>query len=330
MAANLSILENGTIEAATALKPAWWDASGANTLNYVPDSDAMITAAHLGWQVGLHECRDELGNGIGYYFTRREDTRLTLGAGLSDGYKPVQNAEGFKCLDGLLQDGVMRYESAGALDGGKTVWALARMPSQDYVAEGDALNRYLLWLNSHDGKGGLFCIPTSVRVVCQNTARLAIAGQKGIRHTGDMQSKIREVSLMLSQYDKQFTLFRDKAQKLAARKFDRQAACDYIATLFPEKQADGEPLAQRAATIRARRVESVRVAMRAERQKLPSIAGTWWALYNGISEAVDHGGLFTVHGEGKEKAENAMRQKMDGVGADFKTQAFELALAMAC
>lgn len=329
MAANISTRFDGTLEAATALKPAWWDASGNNTLDFVPTSDEMITAAKLDWRIGMHECRDENAKGIGYFFTRREDTGCILGAGMSADYRVVQNAQGFAVLDNLLQDGIMRYESAGALNGGKTVWALARMPSVDYVAEGDAIKRYLLWLNNNDGKGGLFCIPTTVRVVCSNTARLAIVGQRGIRHTGNMDEKIKEVSLMLAQYDKQFSQFRDHGQKLASMRFSDDAARQYVKTLFPEVGSDKKPLEGRAATIRTRRVEEVRKAMRAERQQLPAIKGTWWALYNAISEAVDHGNIFTVHGKGVERAEKAMMQKMDGIGAEFKQRAFDLALQMA-
>ena len=329
MAANLSILADGTIEAATALKPAWWDASGNNTLDFVPDSEQMIQAAHLDWKIGLHECRDENGKGIGYYYTRREDTGLALGCGLSANYKPVQNSEGFKVLDSLLQDGIMKYEAAGALAGGQTVWALARMPSVDYVADGDAVKRYLLWLNNNDGKGGLFCIPTTVRVVCQNTARIAIHGQRGIRHTGDMDSKIREVSLMLSQYDQQFTNFVEEGRKLASMKFGSDAAREYIRKLFPDKDAEGKPLKDRAATTRERKVEEVRKALRNERQNMPSIKGTWWSLYNAVSEAVDHGDLFGVRGDKTQRAERSMMSKMDGAGADFKQQAWQLAIAMA-
>jgi phage/plasmid-like protein (TIGR03299 family) len=133
---------------------------------------------------------------------------------MSDSYRVVQNKDAFRCLDDLLKDGIMKSESAGALRGGRTVWVLARMQSVDTVAEGGELQRYILWLNSHDATGALFAIPTRVRVVCSNTAALAIRGKRRIRHIGDMDAKLKQAHKLLSKADEQFTDFRSKAQVL--------------------------------------------------------------------------------------------------------------------
>jgi len=324
MSANISFV-NGRAEFASALRPAWWDAASEYVLPEVPTSADMITAAHLDWEVEMSCCRDEKGKALAdYCFTRRQDTGTVLGCGMTSDYRVVQNKEAFSFLDSLLQDGVMRYESAGALDGGRTVWALARMPSVDNIAEGDDSLRYNLFLNSHDAGGSLFIIPTSVRVVCANTARIATKGQRGIRHTGDMDYKLNQAKLMLSQYDQQFTLFRDNARKLASMKWSSDAAKAYITTLFPEVKEEGK-----AKTIREKKVQEVRDALRADRQTLPSIKGTWWSLYNAVSEAVDHGNIFRTTGKGVQRAERKFANVAFGNGADFKQQAFDLALSMA-
>lgn len=149
MSADISFL-NGNAEAAFALKPAWWDVRNEYVLDHIPNSEEMIRAAHLDWHVDLQPVYNREGQIIpGFATSIRTDTGLHLGI-MSDSYRVVQNADAFTFLDGLLKDGIMRYESAGALRGGRTVWALARMPSVDEIAEGDQLNRYVLWLNSHD------------------------------------------------------------------------------------------------------------------------------------------------------------------------------------
>jgi len=251
------------------------------------------------------------------------DTGDHLGV-VSDSYRVVQNAEGFQFLDDLLQDGVMSYESAGALRGGRTVWALARMPSVDTIADGDTVHRYCLWLNSHDGTGAIYAIPTSVRVVCANTAALAIRGQRGIRHIGDMNAKLKQAHYLLSQADHQFSDFREKGQLLANRKYSRLDAKQFINTLIPEPEESGRSL-----PIRERKVDEVRKTLRNERQSLPSIKGTWWSLYNAVSEAVDHGGFYSFRGSVRARAENRMTSILMGSGADFKRQAFNLAYDMA-
>lgn len=320
MSAEISFID-GKAEAAFALKPAWWDVGGEHVLDHVPTSEQMIEAAHLNWHVELQPIYDHDGRHIpGHATTIRTDTGLHLGV-MSDSYRVVQNREAFSFLDNLLKDKVMRYESAGALRGGRTVWALARMPSVDQIAEGDDLQRYVLWLNSHDGTGALYCVPTSVRVVCSNTAALAIRGQRGIRHIGDMSAKLKQAHELLSQADEQFTGFRDKAQFLASRRYKPEQANEYIATLVPKPEQEG-----RAASIHERKVNEIRLAFKSERNQLPSIRGSWWSLYNAISEAVDHRRFFSFKGN---RAENRMMSVLMGQGAEFKQRAFDLAVDMA-
>ena len=198
-------------------------------------------------------------------------------------YRIVQNREAFDFLDGLLQDGVMRYESAGALRGGRIVWLLARLPSVDTIAEGDDTLRYVLFNTSHDGSASIHAIPTSVRVVCANTLRIATAGDIGFRHTANVASKLEFAKKYLSQFDEKFTLFRDKARTLATRRYSPDDAKGYIETLFPPVKEIG-----RSRSIRENKVNAVRANFRNSRQSIPSIKGTWWSLFNAVTEAVDH------------------------------------------
>lgn len=323
MVANISIV-NGRKEFATALKPAWHDPDSEHVLDHIPTSDEMIKAAHLNWEVQPQPVYNADGKIIpGYSTTVRMDTGTHLGM-VSDSYRVVQNAEGFSFLDNLLQDGVMRYESAGALRGGRTVWALARMPSIDEIAEGDSLKRYCLWLNSHDGTGAIYCLPTSVRVVCENTAKLAIRGQRGIRHSGDISTKLRQVHDLLSQANSQFTDFRESGRLLASRRYSRADAGQYINTLLPAPNVEG-----RALSIRERKVNEIRKTIVNERQTIPSIKGSWWSLYNAVSEAVDHGKFYGWRGKGRKRSENRMSSVLMGAGAEFKERAHTLAVEMA-
>jgi len=323
MAANISFFD-GKKEFATALKPAWHDPAGECVLNHVPNSEEMIKAAHLDWHVDTRPIYDGQHNLIeGYSCTVRTDTGLHLGI-MSDKYQVVQNREAFSFLDSLLQDGVMKYESAGALRGGRTIWALGRLPSVDQIAEGDDVIRYCLWLNSHDALGSLFCIPTSVRVVCANTAALAISGKNGIRHVGKMDEKLRQAHKVLSQADKLFTGYADNGRMLAEKKYSKEDANQYIETLIPTPEKEG-----RSTAIRERKVQAVRKAFASERNQLPSIKGTWWSLLNSVTEAVDHHQFFSFKGSGRTRLERRMESVLMGPGAEFKQKAFDLALAMA-
>lgn len=323
MAHELSFQDN-RVEAMYAERPAWHNLG--TVLDHAPTSELAIKAAHLDWRVGMRDLWTSDGVKCPHNFaTVREDTGEILGV-VSARYRIIQNHEAFDFLDGLIQDGLMKYESAGALRGGRSVWLLGRMPSVDVIADGDASLRYVLFSTSHDGTASIHACPTSVRVVCANTLRLATRGDAGFSHTGDIKTKLEVARKFLSQFDEQFTLFRDEARVLASKRFTLDQSTKYLKTLFPEVV---EP--SRAKTIRDQKVESVRDRQRGAHQQIDSIKGTWWALFNSVTESIDHDGGRKGRGADRQRevAESRFLSNVDGVGADFKAKAFKLALTMA-
>jgi phage/plasmid-like protein (TIGR03299 family) len=322
MAHELSFFGNSA-EAFFALKPAW---HGLGTvLDHAPTSEVAMQAAHLDWRVSLEPLQTQTLGGIAVpdnFATVRSDTKAVLGV-VSDKYKLVQNRQAFAFLDSLIESGDMRYESAGALKGGKVVWILGRMPEDDLIAEGDVSRRYVLFSTSHDGSAAIHAIPTSTRVVCANTLRIAIAGDKGIRHTGDVRGKLDVARRYLSQFNAGFTLFRDQAQLLAQRRFTPEQAKEYINTLFPEVKEFN-----RARSNREKKIALVRKNYANPRQNLASIKGTWWALLNSVTELVDHAPQ-TRRSSSRDAQELKMMSTLDGTGATFKSDAYKLALKMA-
>ncbi len=108
----------------------------------------------------------------------RETDNAILGFA-TPAYELFQNSQAFDFLDSLLQDGVMRYHTAGSLFGGKVVWILAQMEEGMLIA-GDKYEQYILLFTSHDGKGSVRVRPTSVRVVCNNTLNWALSTQAAV------------------------------------------------------------------------------------------------------------------------------------------------------
>lgn len=327
MAHEISINSNGQAEAFFARKPAW---HGLGTvLDHAPNSAEAIVAAHLDWDVvkqPLFTAMDSFGmvglKGVDNWFANvRSDTNEVLGV-VSDKYKIVQNREAFSFLDSLCQDGLIQYESAGALRGGKTVWLLARMPSVDEIAPGDVTQRYILFSTSHDGSQAIHAIPTSVRVVCANTLRVATATDTGFSHTGNVARKMEVARRYLSQFDEKFTLFRDNARLLVDAKVTGSAAEEYLKTLFPEIDSLEK---KRQVTLRQRRIDQIRSNLSSPTNTIGGIKGTWWALFNAVTEQTDHQGK-TVKDLAQQ--ESRMLSALDGSAADFKAKAFELALTM--
>ena len=154
-----------------------WHGLGTEVSEAPASLDALVYAG-LDWRVEQKEVYTEDGTPIpGYKVNVRSTDHAALGI-VSDRYKVVQNEAAFQFTDDLLGEGVT-YETAGALQGGRKVWLLARMP-QRYVIAGDEITPYMVFMNSHDGSSGVKVAMTPIRVVCQNTLNLALDSAKRI------------------------------------------------------------------------------------------------------------------------------------------------------
>jgi len=117
----------------------------------VPDNYAMV--------------RRKVENGV---------TRLdTLGV-VGQQYKPIQNIDAFRFFDRVIETGLVTYDTAGSLKGGRIVWALARLKNTMRIIGDDLVDKYLLLTNSHNGSSPVTIAFTPVRVVCQNTLAMAL------------------------------------------------------------------------------------------------------------------------------------------------------------
>ena len=143
-----------------------WHGLGTRVEAAPTSADALICAG-LDWLVEQRDVYTEYSNIIPGYKANTRNTDETILGIVSNRYKVVQNVDAFQFTDDLLGAGVT-YETAGALQGGRKVWMLARMPHR-YIIAGDEIAPYLVVMNSHDGSSGIKVAMTPIRVVCQNT-----------------------------------------------------------------------------------------------------------------------------------------------------------------
>lgn len=347
MSHEISILESGLVEACYANKPAW---HSLGTIFARGGTEGMpsATAARLSnldaWTADKKRLAwlnddDTIGGYVPeLYAMVRSDTKQAFpGVGVGETYRPFQNPEAFAFLDSLVMDGILRYEAAMALQGGKKIVLLARMPGVDTFAEGDHGLRYTMLTAGHDGNTPIDLLPTGIRVVCANTRRMALnEGRKvtfSIKHTGKTGERLDIARKFLSQFDKGFTLFRDQAQLLATRQVAPSQVIDYLETLFPSKGVDGEDKSGRGLTIRENKVGEIRRFALNPANTLRSIEGTWWGLFNAVTMAIDHGEKFTSRGSkddtGRIFEENKFLSLMNGGLATLKDTAFTVACEMA-
>lgn len=261
---------------------------------------------------------------VGKYITVRNDTHEGLGA-VGESYKPVQNKEAFDFLDSLVSTGDMRYEVAGALYGGKLVWMLAKMPKGTAISHDDVVDHYLLLTNGHDGGRPCSVAFTTVRVVCANTFKLANQGnlkhEYRIRHTGKIADKLAEAQQVLGLATESFEAFGAAAKRLSFKEVRKQQRVDeFIHAVLGVKGPDDMTKQQKLVK---EQIESLYAT--GSGADLSSARGTYWGLFNAVTEFVDHARVqrTKVNGEDEARCETTHW----GGGNDMKQRAWGLALA---
>lgn len=209
-----------------------------------PTSEEALRIAGLNWTVDQTSVYTDSGLLIpGYKANRRSTDGSILGI-VSDKYKIVQNTEAFEFTDAIVgetEDGVVKYETAGSLCGGKRIWLLAKMPTKNIV--GDDIEPYMFFSNTHDGSGAIKIGMTPIRVVCQNTLNMAMNTAKrqwSTKHIGNMQSKLEEAKLCLQLANTYMENLDIEADKLANKKLYEDQIEEVLDELFPVSENDGQ------------------------------------------------------------------------------------------
>ena len=199
-----------------------------------PTSADAIRLAGLDWTVVQEPIYTNFNRLVeGYRANVRSSDRKVLGV-VSDRYKVVQNVDAFSFTDELLGKGV-RYETAGALQEGKKVWLLARLP-REYIIAGERVSPYLVFSNTHDGSGSVKVAITPVRVVCNNTLNLALSTAKrsfSMIHTGNIQDKIQEAKATLFMAEEYMDCLGVEFEQLRRQKITDVQVKEYIEQLLP-------------------------------------------------------------------------------------------------
>lgn len=210
-----------------------WHGLGTEVREAPTSAEALIYAG-LDWNVEQRNVYTELGGLISGY---KVNTRSTDGAVLgivSDRYKVVQNVEAFQFTDDLLGEGVT-YETAGALQGGKRVWMLAKLPHK-YIIAGDEIAPYMVVMNAHDGSSGIKVALTPIRVVCQNTLNLALNSAKRIwttKHTENVMSRVQEARETLFMAETYMGELGRGINELAQIKLADRKVMEFMQEFFP-------------------------------------------------------------------------------------------------
>ncbi|WP_313256628.1 DUF932 domain-containing protein [Lacrimispora sp.] len=260
-----------------------WHGLGTMVME-APASAEALALAGLDWQVIQKPIETEDGIPItGFKANIRDMDEKVLGV-VSDRYKVVQNEEAFAFTDGLLGEGVT-YETTGSLQEGRRTWLLAKLP-QRYIISGDEIEAYLVFMNSHDGTGGIKAAVTPIRVVCQNTLNLALANAKrswSANHTGNIEGKMEDARNTLLYTSMYMGELGKAIEELSRIKMTDHQVYEYIDALFPLLDKPTEQ--QRKNLMRMKEDLKIRYF---EAPDLKFVGKHGWRFLNAVSDFATH------------------------------------------
>ncbi len=344
MSHDLEIKSDGTAAMFYAGNNPPWHGLGKKVENALTAEEAIIEAG-LNWSVIekpiylnqvntqipiIEESNDDMllvsriempGAVKGWKALVRNDNNLVLNIAHST-YKPVQNKDAFKFFDDVTTVGAAKYHTAGSLNNGRRIWLLAKLPGELVIAREDVVEKYVLLANSHDGSLALTMQWTPIRVVCQNTLRVALnKGQSNekfyAKHTMNIGNKVDRAREILGIANRFYTEFAEQAQRLAQFALpapDISRLIMNITGLDMSIPANADEQHETKKETYNRIMELVEVG----RGQTATIKGTGWGVYNAVTEYCDH------YMTSKSDVDGARLNKVwFGAGAAIKEEAWD-------
>jgi phage/plasmid-like protein (TIGR03299 family) len=214
---------------------------------------------------------------------RRKSDGRVLGV-VGPRYAPLQNHDAFKWFQPFLAAKEAALHTAGSLKQGSRVWVLAKMNRDPLViASGDEVEKFILLSHGHDGSLAIRVGFTPIRVVCANTLALAHGADASklirVKHTRDVLENLANIREVMDLANQQFEATAEQYRVLARKTINQADLRKYVKRVLKLEDEDN-------ASTRLKNIADVivRLAETGRGNDLPSIRGTYWTAYNGLSE----------------------------------------------
>jgi len=205
-------------------------------------------------------------------------------------YIPFQNEEILEFFREYVEAGEMTLETAGSLENGRWIWALARMNQGYSLLGNDKVEGYVLLANPNIYGKGAVAKFTQVRVVCWNTLMEALGGDEGLKlwHVREFNKEFREEAKeRLGIARQQLETAEAEATLLANTRLNDKEAFTLAAKIFHLDRdevllaGDRKPPKEMSRTLALYHGEG-------RGADLPAAKDTAWGLLNGVTQFVDH------------------------------------------
>lgn len=297
-----------------------WHGLG-NKLTTLQPIDVWKRQAGMDWTIEESEVRYITGSqtvGAIHSFPEqkvlyRSDTKRPL-AVVSKRFQVVQPEEVLEFYRDLTEDAGFELETAGVLREGRKFWALARTGQSTTLKSKDQVNGYLLLATACDGSLATTAQFTSVRVVCNNTLKIALGDNRGAvkvphRSAFDADAVKQQLGITVAPWARFVAQMKD----LVACPVDPDSVEGLLRRVLVYPGQAGK-----APVVNEQAVRSVRSLYDGGGRgaQLVSSRGTAWGLLNSVTEYVDH--------HRRARSDDHRREAAwFGQGAKFKQRAWD-------
>jgi len=249
----------------------------------------------------------------------RSDTKAPLSV-VGGRYQIVQPREVLEFYRDLTEVSGFELETAGVLKAGRKFWALARTGKETVLKGNDNVKGYILLATSCDGTLATTAMPTTVRVVCNNTLSVALNGATSavkVPHSTsfDAQAVKKQLGIAVSGWDS----FMYRMKTLAERRVKTHESMNYFLKVLC--QADAHVDQAQLTNERALKKVQELYEGKGRGAELGAAKGTAWGLLCAVTEFVDH-----------ERRARSQEYRLDsawfGQGATIKQRALDAALQL--
>jgi phage/plasmid-like protein (TIGR03299 family) len=283
------------------------------------DWQALVSRA-LFWPDGIAAPQVVDGRNVVY----RSDTKQSLGV-VTDRYRIHQPKEILAFFDSLVRSAGFKLEVAGAISGGKRIWALANVNREACVLGDDAVRGYLLLSTSFDGSTATVGQFTSVRVVCNNTLSIAdresAPSRVSITHGARFDASLMrdKLGLIVGGFDGMM----DNYRRLARQQVNTNFVNGFLTEFFPQTMQRAKVpgmVGKQEIMGDSRSYKKVLDLFNgsAMGSDLPGVNGTRWGLLNAMTQFIDH--------ERGHNVDTRLKNAWFGNGARLKSAAEEFLL----
>ena len=255
--------------------------------------EVWMGAARLNWEIERKPVQYLVEGKLRTMDDRFVLSRSDSGAALSivsGSYCIVQPREVIEFYRDLVSQYGYTLETAGALDGGRKIWALAKTGKTSEIGRGagDTLEAYVLLATSCDKTLATTAAFTSVRVVCQNTLFFAIddvrrAKRPEIKVAHDSRFNALRVKVDWGLIDSAWSDFLSKSGQMALRQMKKADLESFFDGLLGKTK-------DKSLSARAQKERETLLSLMgsAPGQDLATAKDTLWGAVNAVSYFVDH------------------------------------------